>query len=440
MKNKQKSFADDGWAVWIDGDDVSTVYLNDWLNPQGKSFVDLAVRIRGVRATKSLNVYIPFRVSEAELTGRIDTTNAAAVEEYIQTIRSEHPGLPIVLDADRLSYISSAGLRVIMCLRKQEPKLALINAAPEVYQVFEMTGFTEMMTIEKAYPRMSVEGCEFIAKGGNGAVYRYDPETVIKTYYNPDALPEIEQERKNARKAFVMGVNTAIPYGIVRVGDGYGTLTELLNATSITKLMIQDPEHLEEPVRYYVDTIKQMHSIEVEPGELPDLKQQVIGWAAFVKEDLSSESAAKLRALIEALPDSRTMLHGDYHTNNVMVQNGEAILIDMDTLSVGHQIPELGSMFNAFQGFAELGHETTMQFFGFPYELGTRFWRLSLARYLETNDAQALRSVEDKAKIIGYTRMLRRSMRRQEANSAAVIANCTRHLEELLPRVDTLTF
>ena len=69
MKNKQKSFADDGWAVWIDGDDVSTVYLNDWLNPQGKSFVDLAVRIRGVRATKSLNVYIPFRVSEAELTG-----------------------------------------------------------------------------------------------------------------------------------------------------------------------------------------------------------------------------------------------------------------------------------------------------------------------------------------------------------------------------------
>lgn len=68
MKNKQKSFADDGWAVWIDGDDVSTVYLNDWLNPQGKSFVDIAIRIRGVRATKSLNVYIPFRVSEAELT------------------------------------------------------------------------------------------------------------------------------------------------------------------------------------------------------------------------------------------------------------------------------------------------------------------------------------------------------------------------------------
>lgn len=99
---------------------------------------------------------IAFRVDKnilyIDLIGRVDTTNAAAVEADIQSIRNRHPGLHTVLDADKLTYISSAGLRVIMRLRKQEPKLALINAAPEVYQVFEMTGFTEMMTVEKAYP------------------------------------------------------------------------------------------------------------------------------------------------------------------------------------------------------------------------------------------------------------------------------------------------
>lgn len=67
MKNRRKSFADDGWAVWIDGDDVSTVYLNDWLNPGANSFVDVAVRIRGVQATRSLNVFIPFSVSREEV-------------------------------------------------------------------------------------------------------------------------------------------------------------------------------------------------------------------------------------------------------------------------------------------------------------------------------------------------------------------------------------
>lgn len=390
--------------------------------------------------TQQLTSRVNGNVLYIDLAGRIDATNAAETEQAILAIQKEHPGLHTVLDADALSYISSAGLRVVMRLRKQEAKLAVINVAPEVYQVFEMTGFTDMMTIEKAYPRMSIEGCEFIAKGGNGAVYRYDPETVIKVYYNPDALPEIEQERKNSRKAFVLGINTAIPYGIVRVGNGYGSLTELLNATSITKMIIKDPEHLEQPVRYYVDTIRQMHATEVEPGEFPDLKQQVLGWADFVKDELSAENAAKLRSLIEALPDSHTMLHGDYHTDNVMIQNGEAVLIDMDTLSVGHPILELGSMFNAFKGFAELDHDVTAQFFGFTYETGVRFWNLALARYLDTTDQARIDEVENKAKIIGYTRLLRRSMRRHEDNREEMIAACKRHLEELLPTIDTLTF
>ena len=67
MPKKQRKFADDGWAVWIDGDDVSTVYINDWLNPKGKSYVDLAVRIRGVKESKNLNVYVPFDVSKEDI-------------------------------------------------------------------------------------------------------------------------------------------------------------------------------------------------------------------------------------------------------------------------------------------------------------------------------------------------------------------------------------
>ena len=67
MPKKQRKFADDGWAVWIDGEDTSTVYINDWLNPKGTSYVDIAVRIRGVMNVKSLNVYIPFVVTREEI-------------------------------------------------------------------------------------------------------------------------------------------------------------------------------------------------------------------------------------------------------------------------------------------------------------------------------------------------------------------------------------
>ena len=373
--------------------------------------------------------------------GRIDASNAAEAEEKIFSIKNDNPEKHIVVDADKLEYISSAGLRVILRLRKEAPKLAIINVASDVYEVFDMTGFTDMVTVEKAYQRMSVEGCEFIAKGANGAVYRYDDETILKTYFAKDALPEIKQERENARKAFVLGINTAIPYGIVRVDDGYGTVTELLNAVSVTKLIRNNPDDMMQAAKYYIDMLKSIHAIKVEDGEVPDMKETALAWADFVAPHLSEEKGKKLRALVEAVPKQNTLMHGDYHTNNIMVQNGEPLLIDMDTLCMGHPVFELGSMFNAFIGYSELDHQVTMNFFGYTHETAEKFWDISLKMYLGTEDEEVCRSVAEKAMIIGYTRMLRRSIRRpEEADSSAKIARCKEMLEMLLDKIDTLVF
>ena len=373
--------------------------------------------------------------------GRIDASNAAAAEEEIFRIKQENPGKHTVIDADNLAYISSAGLRVILRLRKEEPKLAIINVASDVYEVLDMTGFTDMVTVEKAYRKMSVEGCEFIAKGANGAVYRYDEETILKIYFAKDALPEIKQERENARRAFVLGINTAIPYGIVRVGEGYGTVTELLNATCVSKLIRNSPEDLSEAVTYYVDLLKSIHAVEAEDGDLPDMKETALDWAAFVSAHIPPEQGSKLRALVQAVPKQNTLLHGDYHTNNVMIQNGEPLLIDMDTLCMGHPVFELGSMFNAFLGYSELDHQVTMNFYGYPHEAAERFWSLALQQYLGTKDEETCRAVAEKAMVIGYTRMLRRAIRRpNEADSPAKIARCKEMLARLLERVDSLVF
>ena len=373
--------------------------------------------------------------------GRIDASNAAAAEEKIFGIKKDNPGKHVVVDADKLEYISSAGLRVILKLRKEEPKLAIINVAADVYEVFDMTGFTDMVTVEKAYKRMSVEGCEFIAKGANGAVYRYDDETILKTYYAKDALPEIKQERENARKAFVLGINTAIPYGIVRVGDGYGTVTELLSATSITKLIRANPNDLSDAVKYYIDMLKNIHATQVEDGEVPDMKETALAWADFVSKHIPEAQGKKLRALIEAVPKRNTLMHGDYHTNNIMVQNGEPLLIDMDTLCMGHPVFELGSMFNAFLGYSELDHQVTMNFYGYTHETAEIFWNMALKAYLGTEDEAVCQSVAEKAMIIGYTRMLRRAIRRpEEADSTAKIARCKEMLATLLEKTDSICF
>ena len=128
--------------------------------------------------------------------------------------------------------------------------------------------------------------------------------TIVKVYFVKDALPDIQKERENARRAFVLGVNTAIPYDVVRVGDGYGLVTELLTAMSITKMIRQSPNDLEEAANHYVNMLRTIHQTKDDSGVLSDMKQTGVEWAAFVAPYLPKEKAQKLQDLFEAIPKS----------------------------------------------------------------------------------------------------------------------------------------
>lgn len=357
--------------------------------------------------------------------------------------REKQPHSGLVLDLKELTYISSAGLRVVLRLRKLEPQLKLANVSAEVYEILDMTGFTEMMPVEKAYRSISVQGCEAIGRGANGIVYRIDKDTVVKVYQNPDCLPDVQRERELARKAFVLGIPTAIPYDVVRVGDSYGSVFELLNSRSFSKLIAADPSGMDTYVDLYVDLMKKMHSTHVKPGDMPEMKGIALNWVNFLRDYLPAGQAEKLVALVEAVPQRDTMLHGDYHTNNIVMQNNEVLIIDMDTLCVGHPIFELASMYLGFVAFGEMDHNVTLNFLKLPYETAGLFWKKALAKYLDARDPGDVQTVEEKAMVIGYARLMRRTIRRRGFDTQegrATIELCKSHLAELLSRVDTLTF
>lgn len=85
--------------------------------------------------------------------GRIDTTTAVEygnkINDYLDDSDDEIKEL--VLDFSNIDYISSIGLRVILELQKRinnQGYMKLINVAPSVMEVFEMTGFTNILTVE----------------------------------------------------------------------------------------------------------------------------------------------------------------------------------------------------------------------------------------------------------------------------------------------------
>lgn len=84
-----------------------------------------------------------------KLAGRLDTTTAPALDKTINEDISDTKHL--VLDVKELEYISSAGLRVLLSAQKKMQKLGsmkVIHVREEVMEVFEMTGFADILTIE----------------------------------------------------------------------------------------------------------------------------------------------------------------------------------------------------------------------------------------------------------------------------------------------------
>ena len=376
-----------------------------------------------------------------ELNGRIDSSNAEQAEALIKAIKEAHPNLQSVLDAENLEYLSSAGLRVVLRMRKDVADLKIVNVSNEVYEILDMTGFTDMLTVEKAFRRLSLDGCELIARGGNGTVYRYDPETILKIYHNGASLEEIRLEKDLCRKVFIKGINTAIPYDVVKVGDSYGSVAELLSAKSIAKLLRADPDSLEENVAIYTDLLKKIHATAVKPGEMPSIKETGVNWVEFLQPYLPAEQWEKLMAMMQAIPEPEFMIHGDYHANNVMIQNGEPLLIDMDTVAYGHPVFDFAAIYLGFVGYCECNHEGTLDFYGLPYEITVKMWETLMKQYFE--DESVRMDVARKAQVIGYARMMRRTIRRNGLNTPdgqELIALCKQRLDELLPQVEQLYY
>ena len=374
-----------------------------------------------------------------QLKGRVDSLNANEIGDDMMAFL-EREG-EISVDAEQLEYISSAGLRALLRLRTRQGSLRIFNVQPAVWDILEMTGFTEVMTVEKALRRMSVEGCAVIGRGAKGTVYRVSPDTILKVYNDPDSLDAIRHEREMARKAFVLGLPTAISFDVVRVGDKYGSMFELLDCASMTRTIRDDPAKLPECVRVFADVLRRLHNTPVRPGEMPDANATLRRWAEQAGAMLDADTREKVNALVNALPASGAMVHGDYHMNNVLLQNGEPMIIDMDTLAAGHPVFDLANIWVAYVGFAVLGAEMIEQYMGLPLATTQEIWRQFLPCYLKTADEAVTRSAGEKAELLGSLRILQHILRRGMEKSEPGASACGQliaRVRELAARTDTL--
>ena len=295
----------------------------------------------------------------------------------------------------------------------------------------------------RKYREVSIEGCKRIGSGAKGDVYRYNDELIIKVYNRNNTYGDVEREIAMARKAFILGVPTAISFGIVSVGDKYGAMYELVEAETISRIISRDPGQVETYAKLMAELAHTIHSTEVEAedgfhsGE-ERVREYIEGGIGLENKDL----ADRCIGLLNALPRTNTLLHGDFHTGNVFLQRGEALLIDMDRLATGHPILELSDLYYFYVLLGEDDPGVVERFMGFSYDTAKAFFRFFLKHYLETEDEDRLNTVSDKASLIGLSRLIRK-IRKQSNPSEAdkrIVCRCTERIAELTDRLDSLSF
>jgi uncharacterized protein (TIGR02172 family) len=288
----------------------------------------------------------------------------------------------LLIDLAACDYVSSAGLRTFMRWQRlatqNSLRMTVTGANAAVYEVFELTGLNRLIDVRRRAREVSIDGLELLSAGVCGQCFRLDEETVLKLY-NDGVGPEVaEQEKRYARAAFIAGVPTALSYDLVRCGTRTGVVYEMLAAEQFSALIRRTPEAVVEHAATLASVAHAFHSRNADPVIFPDLKERLLGNIRDLTSLLSPEDVALLESRLARIPEADSLVHFDLHTSNIMIRDGEPVIIDMGDVSRGHYLFDLG-LIALIYGFESSGSSEFVT--KIPGDLGRRLYDAFLDAY-----------------------------------------------------------
>lgn len=343
--------------------------------------------------------------------GQVNTNTAPEIETDINEIIAANKFNSLILDFNDLEYISSVGIRIILKLLKTYGNLKIENTLPDVYDVLEMTGMTTLIPTSKKMSEFSVEskkmrefsvdGLEKIGAGFHGTVYRLDDETILKVIDETIPLENIQKEKDISQKAFILGIPTAISYDVVKVGNHYGIIYELLNSQSYMNKLRENKDKIEEPGKELGKFTRRVNNTVID-DTFDDIKQLELAKIDRAKDILDEDDYKMIRHLFEVIPESNTFVHGDLHPGNVLIKDDGELFLDMafsgnSASGYGHPIFDLISFTQPVIGAVEDHPEEDFvsEFNGLTKKQNYELWDAYLKGYFDTEDEEYIERVKE---------------------------------------------
>lgn len=342
----------------------------------------------------------------------ITTSNAADFEKELEE-SSLPEGGRLIIDMDKLEYISSSGLRAFLKLaRSRKDRILLINVSDTVWDVFTTTGFSTFFDVSRRLKEYSTEGLTLVGQGGTGVIYRLDEERIIKVFYEHCPLESVIDEQESARRAVLAGLPTNIAFELARVGNCYAAVYEMLDGVTLMEYLKANPDRETEIIRQYTELLKTVHRVTYDMSGVASIKEVFI---RKLEKGLASGKCSQdeyecMLAMLNKLPDGKVFIHGDLHFKNVMVRGGEMLMIDLPDAGCGHPFMDIFSLCNDYKlpnepMFLEmLPPEMIEMILGFKPEKCIEIWNAIVSEYYDGRSDAELALLEKLATSYGYLR------------------------------------
>lgn len=197
-------------------------------------------------------------------------------------------------------------------------------------------------SLESDYRKISIDRKAVLSKGANGMVYVLDELRVIKVFPSYYPMERVRDEYEKACLFHSRNLPSPHCYEIVWANDCPGIIFERIHGISLTKAVQQHPEKLNYYIGKMIDLLRKIHSIDATGLGLDSVKHQYLEYLFECRGYYSIDDYRSLRKLIMAIPDRCTLLHGDFHSENLMAKsNDELVMIDFAGVGYGHPIFDL---------------------------------------------------------------------------------------------------
>ena len=253
--------------------------------------------------------------------------------------------------------------------------------------------------MDKEIKNIDLTQWQQVGEGANGKTYVARPQAAPQCGYTDGAnagvilkvsnshLSTLEAVRKEfdvSRAVHALGLATPEMKEIVRVGNAYGTISELIKPKrSLGRICCDNPERTEEMATLLCTRGKELFATHCDTGFFPSRKAhllQALGRVQFV----GRKTLSALETFAQRIPDATTCRHGDFQMGNLILSGERHYWIDLDRFGYGDPMFDVGhlymlcNVYSSMKAVQGLFHMTRDQFH--------RFWDAFARAYTGSAD------------------------------------------------------